>query len=109
MKNLGFPERLREACTDAGLATTQPALARAFDLSTTTIWYYLNGEKLPSMAKAIEISSKLGVCVEWLLTGNGPKHSRDVLDISQLPDPVKTSIKTLLESFTAQKQAEKST
>lgn len=98
MKSQGFPERLREACVDAGLAATQPALARAFGLSTTTIWHYLNGEKLPSMAKAIEIAGTLGVCVEWLLTGNGPKRASDVLDMSQFPDPIKRSIKTILES-----------
>ncbi len=108
MKSQGFPERLREACVDAGLAPTQPALARAFDLSTTTIWHYLNGEKLPSMSKAIEIAGKLGVCVEWLLTGNGPKRARDVIDISQFPDPIKISIKTILESVSIQKPPERS-
>ena len=104
MKSQGFPDRLREACAEAGLATTQPALARAFDLSTTTIWHYLNGEKLPSMAKAIEIAGKLGVCVEWLLTGNGPKRVGDVIDISQFPDPIKLSIKTILESVSVEKR-----
>lgn len=103
MKIKGFPERLREACEDAGLAVTQPALARAFGLSTTTIWHYLNGEKLPSMARAVEIAGKLGVCVEWLLTGNGPKRSADTLDISALPNAAKVSLKTLLDSFTEQK------
>lgn len=103
MKIKGFPERLREACEEAGLAVTQPALARAFDLSTTTIWHYLNGEKLPSMGRAVAIASKLGVCVEWLLTGNGPKRQADMLDISELPDSAKTSLKTLLGSFAEQK------
>lgn len=104
MKTKGFPDRLREACEEAGLTVTQPALARAFGLSTTTVWHYLNGEMLPSMAKAIDIAGKLGVCVEWLLTGNGPKRTRDVLDISYLPDAAKTSLKTLLESFQRQKE-----
>jgi transcriptional regulator with XRE-family HTH domain len=108
MKNSGFPDRLREACEDAGLSATQPALARAFSLSTTTIWHYLNGEKLPSMSTAILIAGKLGVCVEWLLTGNGPKRVKDVLDISQFPDPIKVSVKMLLDSVAAQKLPEKS-
>lgn len=103
MKNSGFPERLREAATEAGFAVTQAALGKAFGLSTTTIWHYLKGEKLPSMSKAIEIAGKLGVCVEWLLTGNGPKHTRDVLDISQLPATAKVSLQTLLDAFSEQK------
>lgn len=107
MKNSGFPERFKASCAEAGLAVTQPALAKAFGLSTTTIWHYLNGEKMPSMARAVEIAGKLGVCVEWLLTGNGPKRARDVLDISQLPDAAKVSLKTLLDSFAEQKRADK--
>lgn len=103
MKIKGFPERLREACEDAGLAVTQPALARAFNLSTTTIWHYLNGEKLPSMGRAVDIAGKLGVCVEWLLTGNGPKRRVDMLDISELPETAKVSLKALLDSFAEQK------
>lgn len=63
MKIQGFPERLRVACEDAGLAVTQPALSRAFGVSTTTIWHYLNGEKLPSIGRAVDIAGKLGgVC-----------------------------------------------
>lgn len=108
MKNSGFPDRLREACADAGLSTTQHGLARLLGVSTTTIWYYLNDEKLPSMSTAILIAGKLGVCVEWLLTGNGPKRVKDVLDISQFPDPIKVSVKMLLESVAAQKLPEKS-
>ncbi|MCB1776532.1 MAG: helix-turn-helix transcriptional regulator [Candidatus Competibacteraceae bacterium] len=107
MNTHGFPERLKAACRDAGLPVTQPALARAFGLSTTTIWHYLHGEKLPSMDTAIAIAGKLGVCVEWLLTGNGPQRSRDTLDISQLPDAAKSSLKTLLESFSEPKNTEK--
>ena len=103
MKYKDFSERLREACQDAGLAVTQPALARAFHLSTTTVWKYINGEMLPSMATAVEIASKLGVCVEWLLTGRGPKRPNDGLDISHLPEAAKASLKTLLDSFTEQK------
>lgn len=103
MKIQGFPERLRVACEDAGLAVTQPALSRAFGVSTTTIWHYLNGEKLPSIGRAVDIAGKLGVCVEWLLTGNGPRRHADMLDISELPESAKASLKTLLESFAAQK------
>jgi len=106
MNARGFPERLRAACEEAGLTVTQPALARAFGVSTTTIWHYLHGEKLPSMEKAIQIAGKLGVCVEWLLTGNGPKRAQDTLDISQLPDAAKSSLKALLNSFAEQKKPE---
>ena len=115
MKYEGFGERLRLACEAAGVPATQPVLARLFGVSTTIIWHYLNGEKLPSMAKAVLIATKLGVCVEWLLTGRGPMHPPpspgDVLDISRLPPTTKSHLKALVDALsppTSQEQGVKS-
>lgn len=66
--------RFRAACEDARLETTQEALAKTFHVSTTTIFSWRNGDKLPDMENAIEVSVKLGICVEWLLTGRGAKR-----------------------------------
>ncbi len=115
MKDAGFGERLRLACEAAGVPATQAALSRLFGVSTTIVWHYLNGEKLPSMAKAILIATKLGVCVEWLLTGRGPMHPPpspgDVLDISRLPPTTKNHLKALVDALsppTSQEQGVKS-
>ena len=103
MKDAGFGERLRLACDLAGIPATQAALSRLFGVSTTIVWHYLKGEKLPSMIKAIEIAEKLGVCVEWLLTGRGPMHpppsSDDVLDLSRLPPAAKSQLKALVDTL----------
>lgn len=66
-------------------------------------WNYHAGEKLPSMEKAIEIASKLGVCVEWLLTGRGSKMPskppEEVIDISDLPPETRVGLRVLIESM----------
>lgn len=101
MKNQGFAERFREACQDAGLTMTMPALGRTFGVSTTTIWNYLHGEKLPSMDSALDMAGKLNVCVEWLLTGRGRKRPNDgdFLDISSLPEAAKANLKAFVNSL----------
>lgn len=79
------------------------ALGRYLGVGTTMAWNYVNGEKLPSMEKAIEIALKLDVCVEWLLTGRGPmqppKPAADLLDLSELPDEAKRNLRALVESI----------
>jgi len=103
MKDAGFGERLRLACEAAGVPATQAALSRLFGVSTTIVWHYLNGEKLPSMGKAIQIATKLNVCVEWLLTGRGPMNPapspEDVLDLSRLPPAAKSQLKALVDTL----------
>ena len=55
------------------------------------------------MEKAVEMALKLGVCVEWLLTGRGPmqppKPATDLLDLSELPDDAKRNLRALVESI----------
>lgn len=90
---------MREACREAELAWTQSALGKAFNVSAPMAWNYMNGEKKPSMNKAIEIASRLNVCTEWLLSGRGPKRPDDALDMKGVPEDVKASVKTILRSF----------
>ena len=105
MKYAAFAARFREACEDAKVLVTQESLGKVFGVSGTMAWYYLNGEKLPSMDKAIQMAGKLGVCVEWLLTGKGPKHpvgdeaSGDVINISHLSPQAKAAIRAMIAAL----------
>lgn len=103
MGHPGFSERLREACRDAKAPDTMDALGRYLGVSKSMAWNYWAGEKLPSMEKAIEIASKLGVCVEWLLTGRGSKMPskppEEVIDISDLPPETRAGLRVLIESM----------
>ena len=72
--DIGFSRRFREAClNNSDLSTRQIALGKALGVSGAMVSKYRAGEKLPSMATAIRIADKCGVCVEWLLTGRGTK------------------------------------
>jgi len=103
MKHQYFAERFRLACRLANAPPTMEALGRYLHVGTTMAWNYFNGEKLPSMEKAVEIALKLGVCVEWLLTGRGPMQplqpAADVLDLSELPEDAKRNLRALVESI----------
>jgi len=48
---------------------TQKELAKVLGVAQATVSDWINGEKLPSMDTALEISEKLGCSVLWLLTG----------------------------------------
>ena len=83
--NIEFSARFRQALKESDLPQTQVELGKYFGLSGTMIWFYLNGEKLPSMKNAIAIARRLGVCVEWLLTGRGPKYPNPPPGEPELP------------------------
>lgn len=60
---------------------TQKELAKLLGVAQATVSDWINGEKLPSMDTALELSKKLDCCVVWLLTGNMSKHA----DANQSP------------------------
>jgi len=107
-----FAKRFVEACEDAGLPSQQNALGKSLGVSGPMAWNYKNGVKIPSMGTAIRIADKTGVCVEWLLTGRGPKYpglkeaAKDWLDISQLPTDSKAAIRAVLHSLSKQEPEE---
>lgn len=68
-----FAERLIAAASDIGLPTTQAGLGRAFGVSQPTARDWMKGYALPGISNAVHIAEQLGVCVEWLLTGRGPR------------------------------------
>jgi transcriptional regulator with XRE-family HTH domain len=74
-----FADRFNSALPDAGLSKAQhrnltEVLTKTFGVSKSTISDWRNGKKVPSMDSAIAISLRLNVCVEYLLTGRGPKR-----------------------------------
>lgn len=84
MKYSEFAARFREACKEADAPETQEKLGKFLGVSGAMAWYYRNGEKLPGMNTAIHIAMKLSVCVEWLLTGRGPKRPSDILPSAEI-------------------------
>jgi transcriptional regulator with XRE-family HTH domain len=106
LPDISFARRFRNACREAGLPGTQKELGKAIGVSGPMVFYYQHGEKKPSIDKAVAICDKLGVCVEWLLTGKGPKHPADLehdarewLDITDLPSASRDAIQALLDSL----------
>lgn len=75
MDREGFAARFKQAVAYAGVDDTQEALGRLLGVSSVMIWSYRTGEKLPRMATAVRIAEKLGVNINWLLTGFGDMTS----------------------------------
>lgn len=69
----GLPARLTEACSERSLSA--PQLAHAAQISQATAYRYLSGRERPqSWAALTRMAHALGVTVDWLLTGEGPRH-----------------------------------
>lgn len=51
--------------------STLKEFAEKLDLPTSTVYYYLNGGREPSLSFLLKVSEKLNVREEWLLTGTG--------------------------------------
>jgi Helix-turn-helix len=71
----GFVKRLSEVLTEQGREERgRPKyVADICGVKKQSGQKWLAGISLPTMDHAIQIAEKLGVCVEWLLTGRGPK------------------------------------
>jgi len=72
MKTQKIFDRIVEARRDCDLPNTQVAIAKDLGIAQSAVgkWKAGNGLKL---AHAMAIAYQTGVCVEWLLTGRGPK------------------------------------
>lgn len=70
-----FAKRLKEALTDQREEERGGGarLARICNVSSAAASKWLSGDGLPHMTHAVELAQELGVCVEWLLMGRGPK------------------------------------
>jgi transcriptional regulator with XRE-family HTH domain len=76
MKYKEFAERFKACLEEASppLPVKDGDIAKEFGVKQPMISYWRYGQKLPSMETAQIIAKRCGVCVEWLLTGRGPKY-----------------------------------
>lgn len=69
---MSFSERLLEVMKEKGY--TKYRVAKALNMSATTISNYLNNKTKPDTTKLEVLSRLLGVNRSWLLTGEGEKY-----------------------------------
>lgn len=92
---------------------SQRKLGKRFDVSGPTVNEWLKGKKMPGIETAIRVALTLDVCVEYLLTGRGPKRpgasdedgdddNGSHLDISQLPHGQQVHLRALVHSIQEQ-------
>ena len=106
-----FGSRLQMLINESSFADmTQAEIAKRFKVSPPMVTHYKDGVKLPSMETAIRMAHQLECCVEFLLTGRGPKHpgvpdedgDGTHLDISLLPPGQQVHLRALVHSIQEQ-------
>lgn len=65
-----FPDRLQEAMGDRSARS----LADRAGIGSSTLHQYLKGKSEPTRKALVAIANELGVRLEWLATGEGPKR-----------------------------------
>lgn len=68
-----FWVRLTTAFRDAGLPTSQTAIARQLQVGQSAVAKWVHGAGYPTLRKCITAALLTGTNVEWLLTGRGPQ------------------------------------
>lgn len=106
-----FSERLEALLIEKGwnrLTDRELAARLGLGKGNTTMWNWRNGIKMPSFQSAIGLAIRLDVCVDWLLTGRGPKRpdtiegTADTLDISMLPRGQQVHLRALVHEIQEQ-------
>lgn len=73
-----FSARLNELCDENGIPpkgkNRQKTVGSRFSVSQEGARKWLEGEGLPQFEKCIEIAVDFKVCLDWLMTGRGPKR-----------------------------------
>lgn len=52
----------------------QQEVAKIFSVGQSSVTKWKTGKDTPSLPRAVDMALEYGVCVEWLLTGRGPKY-----------------------------------
>lgn len=94
-----FWSRLVEAAKAKEKGTTQVAIAKLAGVGQSSANKWAQGG-YPDLDRAVLIAQKLGVCVEWLLTGRGPQ----TIDAPQ--DPALARLVELWGHMDAQRREE---
>lgn len=68
-----FGARLYDRLLERGTEPRWVAFARELGVTAQQVRKYLGGE-VPRMKRALDLAERLGVSVEWLLTGRGAKY-----------------------------------
>jgi DNA-binding XRE family transcriptional regulator len=73
--NQAFAERLQTIIDTSPLQGVEKKLmAKRFECSSAMVTHMTKGDRLPAMDLAIRMACALDCCVEFLLTGRGPKR-----------------------------------
>lgn len=75
-----FPERLQSIIEERQISKYK--IAKAIDISASTVSNYLKGKTKPDHTKLAVLSKLLGVNKEWLQTGEGSKYTVEENDIA---------------------------
>lgn len=71
---MGFETRLKSAREAAGL--TQVQAAKALGTYQVTVSRWETAKMVPPTERLVKIADALGVHVEWLATGEGPRRKK---------------------------------
>lgn len=58
----------------------QQEVAKIFKVGQSAVTKWKTGKDTPSLPRAVDMAVQHGVCVEWLLTGRGPKFPGGTAD-----------------------------
>jgi len=106
MKYPEYAARFKRAWKDLKAPIkTQKELAKVLGVAQATVSDWINGEKLPSMDTALEISEKLDCSVLWLLTGKTetankeqPSHNGYLESANLTPEQLQ-AVKLIIAQF----------
>ena len=94
-----FWRRLEEATPEMRRQDRSPWLQKLCGVGQSSVSRWKSGQNHPTMENLIAISNATGYCIQWLLTGNGPRRWRqESPDIAKMLD--------LLESLSEKDRAE---
>lgn len=92
---MGFSERLEEIIEERGISKYK--IAKAIDISASTIGNYIKGKTRPDPTKLSVLSKLLGVSKSWLQTGEGPKYLLEEPEVAYQQTPVGLNEKLVIE------------
>lgn len=111
-----FASNFRKALDYARINGTHKEAGKELGVSAVMIHNYKAGKKMPSIEKAVEIATRCGVCVDWLLTGRGPKTpgvirddklSEVIIVWEQLSEDTRNAITAIVAANAPAPEAEK--
>ena len=69
-----FWDRVSEAMSDNGMKPSQTAVADMIGIKQPSVSEWTKTGGYPTMENGVKLAKRLGVSVEWLYTGAGPKR-----------------------------------